>query len=180
MMFRLRLLSLAIATLLAAGAAHAELLHNSGFETGDTTSWTTFGYNWRIGTDPDARTGTYGLLVDDHLELDVGNWHGVFQNVPVVPRLAYSAGVFIRAVNVKRSLAFLEIQWLDAYGQTIHQVRSPSVTRDQPFRLVEIKNVKAPVGAVTASIRGIFFMPGAPGNDDGIFVFDDFTMKTGR
>ncbi len=166
--------SLAVCAVLMATAASADHLLNASFETGTLASWSTFGYGWRIVSDGAARTGDFALAVDNNLELDEGTWHGIHQDVPVTPRQSYSIGVYVKAENVRYSSAFLEVQWLNADGQMLHQVRSPAINRSQPYRLVQLKKTKAPVGAVTASIRGVFFMPGAPRNDQAVFFFDDF------
>ncbi len=174
---RMRIPLLALCTLLAAARAPAELLENPGFETGSLAGWATFGYGWRIVPEDEARTGSHALAVDNHLELDEGTWHGISQDVPITPRQTYTASAYVAANNVRHSSAFLEIQWLDEKGQLLHQVRSPAINRNQSYRLVQLRKSRAPVGAATASIRGIFFMPGTPRNDKGVFTFDDFSFK---
>lgn len=162
-----------LCVLSAVNSAVAQL-ENPGFETGSLAGWSTFGYGWRLISASEARSGEYALAVDNLLELDEDTWHGVVQEVPVTERHSYTAGMYVQSQNVRYSSIFLEIQWLDEHGHVLHQVRAPAVNRNQPYRLVELKKMRAPVGAVRASIRGIFFMPGLPRNDKALFVFDDF------
>ncbi len=165
------------AGLLLAATAGAAPLENPGFETGDFSGWTSFGYGWRVVSDGHAGAGTFALAVDNRLELDEDTWHGVFQNIPVTPRRPYTFGAWIKADDLRYSSAFLEVQWLDDEGRMLHQVRSRAIRRDQPYRRVQLKKIKAPVGAATASLRGVFFMPGIPRNDQGIVYFDDFHVE---
>ena len=169
--------ALAFSLLLLAPARADNLLVNPGFESGDLSAWTTFGFGWRLGTGEDAHSGTYGLLVTDDLEADTDIWRGIHQEVPVSPRLTYSASVAIRAVKVRYSSAWLEINWLDDKGHVINQIQSRHVTRDQKFTPMVCKKIRAPAGAASASLRGIFFMPAKPRRDNAFFIFDDFVFE---
>ncbi len=173
----MRILSLAACLALAATAASANLVDNSGFETGDLTDWTTFGVGWRIGTGDDAYAGTYGLVCDV-LDSHTGEeWRGVYQSVSVTAGLTYDAGVYIRSVSVDTSVSFLELQWLDNIGGVISQLQSSTVTSDQAFTFMQILDITAPVGAVEASLRGIVQMQSLPAPGDSDFhIFDNFTM----
>jgi len=160
--------------LFVAITASAELVVNGGFETGDLTSWSTFGQNWRIATGADAHSGTYGL-VNDVLNTDVDNWRGVYQTVPITAGLDYTAGVYIRTVSLEISSSWFELQWLDSGGGVINQLQSSIVTSDQAFTFMGVGTVTAPANAVNASVRGVVNMASAP-TDTDFHVFDDFTM----
>lgn len=173
-------LALSIAAFLAfvsAVQADDNMLVNPGFENGDLTGWTTFGFGWRIGTGDHANTGTKGLYATDEMESEADVWRGVYQDVKVTPRESYSAGVSIRAGDVRYSSAWLEINWTDDNGHVIHQLQSRHVTRDQRFTPANFKKVRAPAGATRASIRGIFHMPAKPRHDQAVFSFDDFYFQ---
>lgn len=148
---------------------------NPGFETGDLTGWLTFGQGWRTGVGADAYTGEFGL-VNDVLTNDADNFRGVFQSVPVIEGERYSAGVYIRAVNIESSESWFELQWLDSGGGIIDQLQSAHVAADQPFTLMAMDDAIAPAGAVTASVRGIVFMPTPPPEDADFHIFDDFFL----
>lgn len=150
-------------------------LVNSGFESGDFTGWLTFGQGWRTSGGGDAFTGTLGV-VNDVTTNDVDNFRGIFQNVPVTAGSTYNAGVYIRAVNIESSESWFELQWMDVGGGVIDQLQSAHVAADQPFTLMALGEVIAPAGAVTASVRGIVFMPSAPAGDTDFQIFDDFFL----
>lgn len=154
--------------------ATADLIH-PGFENGDLSNWATFGQGWRIGGGGDAYSGSYGA-VNDVQTSDGDNWRGIFQNVAVTEGGTYTAGVFIRAVNVENSTSWFELQWLDAGNSVIGQEQSSFVTSDQAFTFMGVTDVVAPVNAVSASIRGIVFMPSPPAGDTDYHIFDDFSI----
>jgi len=169
-----RLLCIIGCILIAATAASAELVVNGGFETGDTSGWSTFGQGWRIGTGGDAHSGVYGL-VNDVLVGDVDSYRGVYQTVPVTAGQDYSAGAYIHTVSLESSSSWFELQWLDSGGGIISQLQSTIVTSDQAFTFMGVGTVTAPGNAVNASVRGIVNMASAP-TDSDFHVFDDFTM----
>lgn len=146
---------------------------NWGFETGDFSSWTVFGPGWRVSTGDDAFSWTYGA-VNDVLTTDTDEWRGIFQEVPVIQGKKYSAGVYIRALNVESSQSWMELQWLDAIGTTISQFQTEPVTRDQPFRLSSMHDLVAPRGAVSASVRGVVQMLSPPSAEPDFHAFDEF------
>jgi hypothetical protein len=148
------------------------ILENWGFETGDLSGWNTFGQGWRIGIDDDAYSHSHGA-VNDVLFGDVDSWRGIYQNVRVTPGLTYAAGIYIRAVGVESSSSWLEVQWLDNAGGVISQLTTSAVVADQPFTLASLHNIVAPVGAVTASVRGIVHMVSAPAVDGDFHNFDE-------
>lgn len=155
----------------------AELLANRGFESGDVSSWTQFGPDWRIGIGDDAHAGTYGAVNDVQPWHDPGlDWRGLHQEVPVTAGETYLASVFIRAVSVESSSSWLELQWLDELGGVIRQDATAPVDADQPFQLETLSWLAAPAGAVTASVRGVVFMPAPPAGDADFHTFDDFSL----
>lgn len=151
------------------------VLGNWGFETGDFTSWSSFGQGWRISTGADAFSWTYGAVCDV-LTTDVDEWRGVFQNVAVTEGLTYAAGVYIRAVAVESSESWLELQWLDNTGGVISQLTTPEVTSDQPFLLSNLHNIVAPAGAVTASVRAVVHMSSTPVDSPDFHIFDEMYL----
>lgn len=170
-----------ILTMMIAGAvmtlattASAEMA-NSGFETSDFSGWLTFGQGWRTAVGGDAYAGVYGA-VNDVQTSDVDSFRGVFQNVPVTTGSNYHAGVYIRTVNIESSESWFELQWLDVNGGVIDQLQSAHVTGDQPFTLMKIADAVAPAGAVTASVRGIVFMPTVPTDNTDFHIFDQFFL----
>ena len=158
------------------GLSRAELLSNRGFETGDFTDWATYGQGWRIGTGADAYEGTYGV-VDDVLVTDGDPWRGIYQDVPVTAGETYAASVFVRTLNIESSESWLEVQWKDAAGATVGTVQqSAGITADQPFTQLDLPDLIAPFGAVTARVHGIVYMSSAPTNDTDFHVFDQFSF----
>lgn len=153
-------------------------LTNPGFENG-LNGWSTFGQGWRTGGGADARNGSLGA-VDDVLSSDSDTFRGAFQNVPVIAGLAYSAGVYIKAVSIGSSESWLEIQWYNSGGGVISQETTAHVTSDQSFTLSGLSGIIAPAGAVTAGFRLIVYMPGAPADSD-FHIFDDayFVLSNG-
>lgn len=157
---------------IVARSVQGALLSNSGFETGNLSSWSTFGQGWRTGSGADAYSGSVGL-VDDILTSDSDNWRGIYQNVAIIPGDLYSGGVWIRAVSIGSSESYFELQFLDETGSVLSQYQSSRVTADQAFTYAGVGPVLAPAGAVTASVRGIVYMPSVPADSD-FHVFDDF------
>lgn len=155
------------------GASHADLI-NPGFEDGDFTGWTLFGEGWRVSSGGDAYEGNWGA-VNDVLPTDNDEWRGMFQNVSVTEGLTYTAGVYIRAVNLETSSSWFELQWLDASDGIIGQLQSATVSSDQDFTFMGVTDVVAPSGAVAASIRGIVQRPSAPSDGD-FHIFDSFSI----
>jgi len=167
-----------VSALLVAGGAVLPApgaLINAGFDTGDFTGWATFGQGWRTGVGDDARSGSHGM-VNDVLVTDGDNFRGIFQEVAVTEGATYSAGVYIRTVNLQSSESWFELQWLNNSGGVIEQLQSGHVSADQVFSLMAIGNIVAPAGAVTASVRGIVFMPEPPPDDADFHIFDDFFL----
>lgn len=170
--------SAAGALLCAIAASAANQLENPGFETGDTTGWTTFGLGWRISSGDDAAGGSYGAVCDVLHEHENETWRGICQRVPVVPGRAYSARADIRAVNIHGAQAWLELQWLDANDAVLDQAQSFWISIDQPFTAAELPDLVAPSNAVAASIRGIVFVEQLPDPDHPEFlIFDDFGFE---
>ncbi|HMP90239.1 MAG TPA: PEP-CTERM sorting domain-containing protein [Kiritimatiellia bacterium] len=161
--------------MLTASLSFGDLITNSGFETGDLTGWSTFGPGWRVGSGGDANSGTFGA-VNDVETVHVDEWRGIFQNVAVTAGETYTAGVFIRTVNLESSRSWFELQWLDSDGGVISQLQSPFVTSDQSFTFMSVNDAIAPAGAVTASLRGIVQMLSSPTGNDDFHIFDDFTI----
>jgi hypothetical protein len=154
----------------------AELLTNRDFETGDLTGWSTFGQGWRVGTGADVQAGSYGV-VNDVMNTDGDHYRGLMQNVPVTAGVTYSIFTYIRAVNIESAQGWLELQWLDSSGVVIGTLFNGSpITADQSYLPVSISTVIAPYGAVTASVRGIVYMPLAPVGDTDYLIFDTFSM----
>jgi hypothetical protein len=152
----------------------AELLTNRDFETGDLTGWSTFGQGWRVGTGADVQAGSYGV-VNDVMNTDGDHYRGLMQNVPVTAGVTYSIFTYIRAVNIESAQGWLELQWLDSSGVVIGTLFNGSpITADQSYLPVSISTVIAPYGAVTASVRGIVYMPLAPVGDTDYLIFDTF------
>lgn len=149
------------------------LLLNPGFENG-FDNWSTFGQGWRTSGGGDAHSGSLGM-VNDVLTSDSDTFRGIFQNVPVIPDSLYSGGAYIRTVSVGTSESWIEIQFLDTSGNVIVQHQSAHVTADQGFTFMGIGTVLAPAGAVTASVRGIVYMPSSPADSD-FHIFDDFVF----
>jgi hypothetical protein len=164
-----RLVAMICAVTVSASAG----VQNPGFETEDFSGWLTFGQGWRISSGGDAFSGSFGV-VNDVTTSDVDGFRGLFQNIPVNAGASYNAGVYIRTVNVESSESWFELQWLDVNGGIIDQLQSAHVTTNQPFTLMALGEVVAPAGAVTASVRGIVFMPAAPAGDTDFQIFDDF------
>jgi hypothetical protein len=156
-------------------AVEANLLSNSGFETGDFTGWSQFGQGWRTGTGGDAYSGTYGA-VSDVLTNDTDEWRGLYQNVEVSAGLSYDASFWQRAINLESSESWLELQWLDNTGSIISQTQTVAVTTDQVYTFAGLDAQVAPGGAVTASVRGIVHMVSAPSSDPDFHTFDDFSF----
>ncbi|MBW7907405.1 MAG: hypothetical protein H3C50_00570 [Kiritimatiellae bacterium] len=151
---------------------HSNLL-NWGFETGDFADWSTFGQGWSVSTGDVAFSHTYGA-VNDVLLSDGDEWRGVIQNVAVTEGLTYAAGVYIRAVALESSEAWLELQWLNSSGGVISQLTTSAITTDQAFQLASLHGIVAPAGAVTASVRGIVHMVSAPTVTPDFLIFDEF------
>ena len=154
--------------------ASADLI-NPGMEVGNLSAWSIFGQGWRISGGGDANSGSYGA-VNDVQTTDGDNWRGLFQSVLVTAGQTYTAGVFIRAVNVENSVSWFELQWLDNDNNVISQLQSTSVTSDQPFTFMGVTDVVAPGNSVSASMRGIVFMPSPPTGDTDFHIFDDFSI----
>ncbi len=157
-----------------AGVAQAQLT-NPGFETGDLTGWSAFGQGWRTSAGGDAYSGSYGLI-NDVQPSDGDTYRGVFQNVPVVGGHNYEAGAQMRGVSIGTSESWFELQFLDSSGNVIVQYQSPHMTADQAFAFMGVGMVTAPVSAVTASVRGVVYMPSAPADTD-FHNFDEFYFQ---
>ena len=162
-----------------AAPARAELLDNPGFESGDFSSWLTFGPGWRTSAGDDARSGAFGVVNDvSEWHLPEEQWRGVYQDVPVLPGETYSAEVFVRAVNIAHSESWLEVKWKDADGALVgltHQ--SAHVAADQLFSPLSLPELVAPAGAVSASVNAVVFMTNLPPEGESDFhIFDDFSF----
>jgi len=167
--------TLCLLTLTLTASAQTELLSNRGFETGTFTNWYTFGQGWRTGGGGDAHSGLYGAI-NDVLTSDGEEWRGLVQTVPVLQGETYVASVYIHTLNVEDSASYLEVQWLDNAGALISQISSSHVTNDQPFTQALLDDMIAPMGAVTASVRGVVHMISTPTSDTDFHIFDDFSF----
>lgn len=152
-----------------------DLVSNRSFETGDFSGWSAFGQGWYIGTGADAHSGADGAA-NAVSASESDNYRGLSQNVPVTAGKTYTGSVHIRAVNVRSSESWFEVQWLDTNGGLITQTQSVHVVADQSFTPVQLTDLIAPAGAVTASVRGIIYMSAPPASDADYHVFDDFSF----
>ncbi len=155
--------------------ACGNLLTNPGLETGDLTGWATFGQGWRVTAwGPDIHSGT-NAVVNDVTSSDVDEWRGIFQNVAAQSGMRYDAEVWIRTQGIEDSRSWLEIQFLDVTNGVIQQFQTSLMTNDQSFTSMSIGSMIAPVGSVTACVRGVVQMVTAPGDTD-YHIFDDFSL----
>ncbi len=72
--------------------------------------------------------------------------------------------------------AWLELQWVDSSGNIMwgSGYESAHVGTDQDYSLMSISGAIAPVGATTASVRGVLNVTQAPIVDTDYYMFDDF------
>ncbi len=165
-------------TLSSVGVASGQnLLTNPGFEDG-STAWTTFGAGWRTNGGADAYRGKLGM-VDDVLPTQnpAENWRGVVQTVPASAGQTFVATVYIRTVSLKVSVAFLEVQFLDAANKVISQNDSPAIVSDQAYTKVQLSALTAPAGTKSIGIRGIVHMLKVPSAGPEFHTFDDFDLE---
>lgn len=89
---RLFLTLAAAAALSCATPAFANLVSNSGFETGDFTDWTQFGNTGFTGVDPFyAHTGGFGAAFGP-----IGSTGGIFQSLTTVASQTYNLTFWLR------------------------------------------------------------------------------------
>ncbi len=157
---------------LCAGALQAAELANPGFEKG-LDEWTAVGQGWRVSDGDDAYEGGLGA-VNDVLPEDVDEWRIVHQEAPIESNRMYGASVWLRTVNVSDSESWIEIQFLDWYGQVIEQFQSEHVSADQPFTLMKIEPRRPPAGATSMSIRGVVRVTGENRDSPSFHIFDNF------
>jgi beta-glucanase (GH16 family) len=122
----------AIIVLLSAGKLHAaNILINSGFETGSLTNWTTFGgNNYSIPGASIAHGGVNYYKVYGQFS-NATNYTGIYQDNPSAPGAIYSADGWAYSLssdNIKgQDLVWLEISFHDASGNALALYRSAVV-----------------------------------------------------
>ena len=163
--------------LIAVGSVSAARLQNEGFESGNFVSWQYDGEGWRVSSyGKDSLRGIYGA-VNDVWTNGSSEYRVVHQAIKASPGKMYRASVWLRAVCLEGSEAFLEVQFIDRSGSVLKQLQSPRVTRDQDFKLVVLDKMIAPEGAETVSIRGVAHLVTQPVKDTDYLVFDDFDFR---
>ena len=90
-------------SLAAAGAAHADLVENGGFETGDFTGWTQFGDTGFTSVVAGFGQGNFGALFGP---LSPG---GIFQTLATTPGGTYDVSFYIEDLGVPTN--FFEFNW---------------------------------------------------------------------
>ena len=155
------------------------LLQNPGFEEG-FEGWWTFGDGWRVNTPADgtgivAHAGS-ACVIHEIAPGDTNTgWRGLSQTLSLKPGARFACGVWIKALGKSRPEGYLEIQFLDQFGQILQNYQSHSVTADLPFTYVSVDNVVAPARTATALVRGIVHLP-ARSVGRTVFYFDDFDL----
>jgi len=121
-----------IAALLLAGHTHAaNILTNSGFETGDFTGWTTFGGNNYVQSGG-AHSGVDYYKVYGAFNT-TSNYTGVYQDIPSTPGAAYTADGWALSLSSDgggihgSDLIWLEVSFRDASKNALALYRSDVV-----------------------------------------------------
>ncbi len=189
---------------LASLAGGVGLLENPGFETGewDEADWDYFGpstekfdNNWFytsptvMGFAPHHGEWAVGHTVmdNDRTGDEADLWRAVYQQVAAEPGEAYHASVYLRAEGVWNSSAFLEVKFLDEFGEVIipegktaedPEYKSEEVHASQDYTLLEVRDAVAPTNAVTVQVAGVVYAPAGEGPNEH-FIFDDMSLRRG-
>ncbi len=144
---------------LPAGAS----VRNPGFENDGLTGWQSFGGEWRAVADDRACDGAASAL--HALGTSDSEYRGLVQSVAASPGMRYHAAACLRATELNGgATAFLEVQFLDADGTVLTQYQSRPIPRSGLLK-ADLRNLPAPPGTASASIRGIVHLtdPRRPG-----------------
>jgi outer membrane biosynthesis protein TonB len=173
--YSLPAVALLLATSFASNTASAgptQLLINPGFETGDTTGWSSVGGDLSIA--PVSNKGDWGAqLVSDGQE----HFAKMSQDVPVEPFATYQLSGWVLINDPTVDEVFLHIQWLSAGGGNAGIVKSPPLIYGVPeagtYTILSTGFAVAPSDAATARIIGIVFGP--PASVFSVY-FDDLSF----
>ena len=94
----------AAAIVVASAQAHANIVVNGGFETGDFTGWTRFGNTGFTGVSTLAHSGTYAAFFGP-----VGSTGGIFQTLATIPGETYQIDFWL--TNRDGSPNSFEFNW---------------------------------------------------------------------
>jgi hypothetical protein len=156
--------------------ASANLLQNPGLEDGSLASWGNE-WNWRASSwGDDVHNGSWSAVNDVTTESSEG-YRVLSQLVPVTAGQAYDGDAWLRIASFENSgEAWLELQWLNGAGDIMwgSGYESAHAGANQNYSYLYISNAIAPVGATTASVRGVVHVTQAPTVDTDYYMFDDF------
>ena len=157
--------------LLQAGVVTAQnIAANPGFETGNTTSWATFGSPTISATTAQVHSGTYSCLVTNRTATYMGvsqSFLGVMQtNQP------YAVSVWVRLASGANQTVQVTAQKIDSSGTSYSAITSASVSANAWTQLS---------GQYTFSVSGaltnvtIYFE--VPTSTNAAFFVDDFLVQ---
>jgi len=170
----------AIAALIGiAGMASANLLVNSGFESGDMSSWNPGGPGWRTSSyGADMHSGTYGL-VDDVQSTDSTEWRVIDQAVAVTAGQSYDVDAYLKGVSIQSGVSesWLELAWVNGSGGWVSSFQTTHLTADSDWTLMSGTDLVAPVGSVTADVRLVTHqIAGQAPSGTSYHMFDDVSF----
>jgi hypothetical protein len=170
------LIVIAVSLVLCQGAL-ANLLTNPGLETGDMTGWVNGGSQWSVGSGADDKhTGNYGLLAWIQPATGFG-WTAVEQYIPVTAGEGYNLSYYTSAFvfGTPHTEGFLEVSFRDSANGIISQFETTHITATTPWTQGTMSGLIAPIGSVTAVVKGVVHMSGTT-DDNAFYHFDDFDM----
>lgn len=142
----------------AASAGPTQLLTNPGFETGDTSGWSSVGGDLSIA--PVSNTELWGAqLTSDGQE----QFAKMSQDVPIESSATYQLSGWVLINDPAVDEVFFHIQWLSAGGGNEGLVKSPPLIYGVPeagtYTMLSTGFAVAPSGAATARVIGVAFGP---------------------
>jgi hypothetical protein len=147
----LALVALLATSVLIAGADQPNLLTNGGFESGDTTGWTTI--NGELSAVNGPRTGVYaGQLVSDGMATVAETG----QFIPVQGSATYELSGWLLLMDPNLDNVALQVLWFDGASHYLASQRSPRLTLAavEPVTYTRLTTsvMTAPVSAATAHV----------------------------
>ncbi len=178
----MRVISSVFAWFVMVAVAAAGNVKNDGFESGQFPPWQTAGEGWRISKQKNETHKGGNAAINDVTGAAGDEFRVIYQEVKATGGKKYRAEVWIKAVAVRSSESFLEVQFVDDKGTMLEQFQSDFVERDQPYTLAAIDEMEAPEGTKTASVRGVVHLQKDGNSIDfgGYHMFDDFDFKPAK
>lgn len=151
------------------GAAQ-NLASNSGFETGNTSSWFAFGPATIAAQSSQVHSGSYAALVQDR----TSSWNGIAQSVQSVMQAGqtYNISAWVRLVTGAGETVQLTMQKTDSSGTSYSAVASGSVAASGWTQLSGQFTLN-----ISGTLSGLTLYAEMPSSATASFYLDDLVVE---